>query len=103
MHEVLNSLKQHPPQKFHKNFINFEKPQKFPKSPKVWSKMHEMYDKRMKRGSYLWKMQDQNQRKSGEMFLSDWEVFWEVKRLNGSREIKKNEWEITLNVWIETS
>ena len=25
MHEVLNSLKQHPSQKFHENFINFEK------------------------------------------------------------------------------
>ena len=29
MHEVLNSLKQHPSQKFHENFINFEKPQTF--------------------------------------------------------------------------
>ena len=27
MHEVLNSLKQHPSQKLHKNFINFEKTQ----------------------------------------------------------------------------
>ena len=27
MHEVLNSLKQHPTQKLHKNSINFEKPQ----------------------------------------------------------------------------
>ena len=38
MHEVLNSFKQHPSQKFHKNFINFEKPQKFSKIPKVRSK-----------------------------------------------------------------
>ena len=38
MHEVLNSLKQHPSQKFHKNFINFEKPQNFSKIPKVRSK-----------------------------------------------------------------
>ena len=53
MHEVLNSLKQHPSQNFHKNFIDFEKPQKFPKTPKVRSEMHEMYDKMMKRGSYL--------------------------------------------------
>jgi len=29
MHEILNSFKQHPSQKFHNNFINFEKPQKF--------------------------------------------------------------------------
>ena len=38
MHEVLNSFKQHPSQKFHKNFINFEKPQIFSKIPKVRSK-----------------------------------------------------------------
>ena len=38
MHEVLNSFKQHPSQKFHKNFINFEKSQKFSKIPKVRSK-----------------------------------------------------------------
>ena len=91
MHEVLNSLKQHPSQNFHKNFIDFEKPQKFPKTPKVRSEMHEMYDKMMKRGSYLWKMQDQNQR-SGEKIWSHLEVIWELKRLNGSREIEKSEW-----------
>ena len=43
------------------------------------SEMHEMYDKMMKRGSYLWKMQDQNQRKSGKSFwviLDDEETEW---------------------------
>ena len=35
MHEVLNSLKQHPSQKFHKNFFNFEKPQKISKPQKL--------------------------------------------------------------------
>ena len=29
MHEALNSFKQHPSQKLHKTFINFEKPQNF--------------------------------------------------------------------------
>ena len=38
MHEYLNSFTQHPSQKFHKNFINFEKPQNFSKIPKVRSK-----------------------------------------------------------------
>ena len=37
MHEHLRSFKQNPNQKFCKNFINFEKPQKFSKSPKVRS------------------------------------------------------------------
>ena len=37
MHEVLNLLKQHPSQKLHKNFINFEKHQSLSKIPKVRS------------------------------------------------------------------
>ena len=35
MHEFLNSFKQHPSQKFHKNFINFEKTQKL--GQKEWN------------------------------------------------------------------
>ena len=38
MHEVLDSFKQHPSQKLHKTFINFEKPPKFIKNPKPKSK-----------------------------------------------------------------
>ena len=34
MHEVLRSHKHIPTQKFHQNFINFEKPQNFSKTPK---------------------------------------------------------------------
>ena len=34
MHDDLNSFKQNPSQKFHENFINFEKSQKFSKTPK---------------------------------------------------------------------
>ena len=35
MHEILNSLKQHPTQKLHKNFINFEKLQSLSKNLKI--------------------------------------------------------------------
>ena len=38
MHEHLGSFIQNPSQKFHKNFINFEKPQKIFKNPKHRSK-----------------------------------------------------------------
>ena len=44
MHEVLRSHKHIPTQKFHQNFINFEKPQNFSKTPKPRfqnMKMHE--------------------------------------------------------------
>ena len=34
MHKVLNSFKQHPSQKFHNKFINFEEPQIFFKKTK---------------------------------------------------------------------
>ena len=43
MNEHLGSFTQNPSQKFYKNFINFEKPQKFNKNPKVRSKS-EMHD-----------------------------------------------------------
>ena len=69
MHDHLGSNIQNSSQKFGKNFFDFEKPQKFSKPLKVRSEMHEMYDKIMKRGSYLWNMQDQNQRRSGEKDL----------------------------------
>ena len=103
MHDHLGSNIQNPSQKFSTNFIDFEKPQKFPKTPKVRSEMHEMCDKMMTRRSYLWNMQDQNQRRSVEKIWSDLEVIWEVKRQNGSREIKKSEWEIVRITYIEIS
>ena len=65
--------------------------------------MHEMYDKMMKRRSYLWKMQDQDQRMIGEKILSEWEVFGKVRVQKGSREIEKSEGEIALILYIETS
>jgi len=65
--------------------------------------MHEMYDKMMKRRSYLWKMQDQDQRMIGEKILSEWEVFGKVRVQKGSREIEKSEGEIAPILYIETS
>ena len=65
--------------------------------------MHEMYDKMMKRRSYLWKMQDQDQRMIGEKILSEWEVFGKVRVQKGSREIEKSEREIAPILYIETS
>ena len=41
MHDVLRSKIQNPSQKFHNNFINFEKPQNFQKNPKKLGQMHE--------------------------------------------------------------
>ena len=74
MHEHLGSFIHNSSQKFSKKFNDFEKPQKFRKTPKVRLEMHEMYDKMMKRGSYQWYMQDQNQRRSGEKIWSHLEV-----------------------------
>jgi len=62
-----------------------------------------MYDKMMKRISYLWKMQDQDQRRSGEKIWSEWEVFGKVRGQKGSREIEKTEGEIAPILYIETS
>ena len=39
MHEQLGSFKQNPSQKFCKNLINFEKSQKFSKTPKLGQKI----------------------------------------------------------------
>ena len=44
MHEVLNSLKQHPTQNFLQNLINFEKPPKILQKPKLRSEKKEMHD-----------------------------------------------------------
>ena len=65
--------------------------------------MHEMYDKMMKRRSYLWKKKDQDQRRSGEKIWSEWKVFGKVKGQKGSREIEKSEGDIAPILYIETS
>ena len=46
MHENLGSFTQNPSQKFCKNLINFEKPQKLFKNLKLKVKMNEMHDTR---------------------------------------------------------
>ena len=45
MHDILRTKIQNPSQKFHNNFINFEKPQNFQKIPKKLGQMHEMHEK----------------------------------------------------------
>ena len=44
MHEDFKAFSQKPTQKFHNNFINFEKPQKIFKNLKTWVKNHEMHE-----------------------------------------------------------
>ena len=39
MHEVLNSMKQHPTQKLQKNFINLKNPKVYQKSQKLGQKI----------------------------------------------------------------
>ena len=48
MHDVLRSFKPNPTQKFCKNFINFEKPQKLFQKPKTLVKKNKMHDTREK-------------------------------------------------------
>ena len=98
MHDVLKSKLQTPSQKFHNNFINFEKPQKFFKSPKKFGQMHE------KEG--LGPLPSEEQLDLGRKVLEDevWserERFWKVKSLERSREIEQNEVRIALNKYIE--
>ena len=42
--KFLRSILQKPSQKFHNNFINFEKPQKKFQKPKNLGQMHEMHE-----------------------------------------------------------
>ena len=44
MYEVLNTFKWKPNPKFQWNHINFEEPQKFPKTPNPWFQKHEMHE-----------------------------------------------------------
>ena len=66
MHDDLNSFKQNPSQKFHKYFINFEKPQKFSKTPKVRSECMKCMIKGQKEDHTRVKMQGLDRRMSGE-------------------------------------
>ena len=66
MHEHIGSFKQNPSQKFHKNFINFEKPQKKFQKLKTYVKMNEMHDKREKRDHTRGKKRGLGRNPSGE-------------------------------------
>ena len=44
MHEHIGSFKHNPTQNFHKNFANFENPQKFSREPKNLGRMLEMHE-----------------------------------------------------------
>ena len=44
MHEHIGSFKHNPTQNFHKNFANFENPQKFSREPKNLGLMLEMHE-----------------------------------------------------------
>ena len=96
MHDVLRSKIQNPSQKFHNNFINFEKPQKFQKNPKQLGQMHE------KEG--LGPLPSEEKLDLGQKILED-EVWSERERevLGGekSKGIKQNEFQIALNKYIK--
>ena len=96
MHDVLRSKIQDPSQKFHKNFINFEKIPKFSKNSKNLGQMHE------KEG--LGPLPSEEQLHIGWKVIED-EVWSERERevLGGekSRGIKQNEFQIALNKYIK--
>ena len=82
MHDVLKKKKknQHPSQKFHENFINFEKPPKFSKNPKKLGQMHEMPEKERLRPLPSEDKLDLGRKILKDEVWSEREWFWEVKR-----------------------
>ena len=91
MYDVLRSKIQNSSQKFHNNFINFEKPQNFQKNPKKLGQMHDMHEK-----EGLGSLPSEEKLNLGRRILEDdvWsererERFWEVKRRRLSREIEE--------------
>ena len=103
MHEVLRSHKYNPTQKFHQNFINFEKPQNFQQIPKSGSECMNMYDERQEKRSYLWKMQANDQGKSREDEVVKLIVFGSERDEKLSREIEEIRSKIATCKYIETS
>ena len=80
MYDVLRSKIQKSSQKFHNNFINFEKPQNFQKNPKKLGQMHEMHE-----NEGLGSLPSEEKLDLGKRILDDevWSErkrFWEVKR-----------------------
>ena len=89
MHDDLEPFSQSPSQKFCKNLFDFEKPQNFSTNPKNWVRMHEMYDKRLEKRSYLWNMQWKDQRMSREDEEVEWEEFGSEREVCLSWEIEE--------------
>ena len=103
MHEVLNSFKQHPSQKFHKDLINFEKPQKFSKIPKVRSKGMKCMIKWGIKDLTSEEEQDQGLKTLGNEVCNEREEFGRWKGWKQSREIQEKWSEIVRILDIETS
>ena len=74
MHEVKNSMKQHPTQKLHKDCINFEKSQKL-------GQKHEMHDRMSEKDHTRWKKMIFRPKISWEWSLEREKCVWEVNRL----------------------
>ena len=94
MHDVLRSKLQSPFQKFHTNFINFEKPQNFSKNPKKLGQMHE---KERIRTVTKWRKPLSRPKNPW-----GWSLEWGREVLGGekSEEIEQNEFHITLTLYI---
>ena len=75
--------------KFCKNLFNFEKPKIFQQIPKVGSQKMKCMKKWMRKSLTKEKKWSWDRRTLGEEVWSDLEVFWEVRRQNGSREIER--------------
>ena len=101
MHDDLEPFSQSPSQKFCKNLFDFEKPQNFSTNPKNWVRMHEMYDKRLEKRSYLWNMNEKTKEWVGKMKrLSEKSLGVREKSVYRER-LKRNEIEIAKHIYIE--
>ena len=88
MHDHLGSNIQNPSQKFSKNFIDFEKSQNFPKTPKVRSQNVKCMMKWGIKDLTSEEEQDQGQRTLGNEVWSEREEFGRWKDSKQSREIE---------------
>ena len=101
MHDDLKPFSQSPSQKFHKNSINFEKPQSLSKIPKVRSEnMKCMIEwvKRITPDERIWSL---GRKSLGNKVFSEKNVFGRWKDTKVSREIERSESEIAQTLYIE--
>ena len=101
IHEYLGSFKHNPTQKFRQNFINFEKPQKFSRKTKNRGLSMKCMKNEGLRTLTNEQELDLGRKSLGNEVWSEREVFGKVRSQKGSREIEKNEMEITLTLYIE--